>query len=143
MTITPSPAARALSAAALALITVALWWAWLGHDTTYYFDQQLQTHQGPYRAWQVAGCALTLVAVAVVAVWRLPLWVVVIVLPAALTLAWSWRAAEDSSGMWIVGAVMVYLGSTAAAALVGGLTAFVRRELRRDHPRVSAPSATP
>jgi len=50
-----------LSLLLLAAVAAALWWAWMGWDEEYYTDPAT----GPYRPWQVIGCVLSLVVVAV------------------------------------------------------------------------------
>lgn len=74
---------------------------------------------GPFEAWQVAGCVLTLAALAVgaaIARWATTaLWI----LPVAFTLAWSIPAASyDDTGLWGVGAIMILIGTLGGAAVL-------------------------
>ncbi|HWD01679.1 MAG TPA: hypothetical protein VG674_04335 [Amycolatopsis sp.] len=111
----------ALGALVLAGLTVATWWSWLGSDTTYQIDPVTGHRTGPYEPWQVAGCVLCLVVLAVAGTMiGLPRWVVVPVMSVVFTVAWSAAAiATDRSGLWGVGALMVAIG------MVGGSYAVV------------------
>lgn len=111
---------RLVGAAALALVAASCWWAWTAWDRL------------PYDGWQVAGCVLCLVATAGVAAGRLPAWIVVPVVPVAFTAAWSATAsAQDTSGLWAVGAILVFTGTLLGAAVV---VAAVRWTTRRRAP---------
>lgn len=111
---------RPVGAAVLALVTASCWWAWMAWDRV------------PYDVWQIAGCALCLVAVGVVAAGRLPAWIVVPVVPVVFTAAWSATAsAHDTSGLWAVGAILVFTGTLLGAAVV---VAAVRYATRRRAP---------
>ncbi|MEU8157326.1 hypothetical protein AB0B94_27015 [Micromonospora sp. NPDC048986] len=103
----------------LAAATVGVWILWLGWDTEYTVDAQTGASSGPYEAWQVIGCVLTLVALAAFAGTRLSPWLVAPVMTVAFTAAWSWRAAStDESGLWVVGGILVLVGMAAGSALV-------------------------
>ncbi|MFI7427469.1 hypothetical protein ACIBPB_10820 [Micromonospora sp. NPDC049836] len=118
----------ALGGLLLAVATVATWFAWLSWDTGYRVDPETGATSGPYAVWQVAGCVLTLVLVAALGGWWLGPWLVVPVMTVAFTAAWAAHAAAtDDSGLWVVGAVLVLIG-TAAGSLVVSLAA---RLLRR------------
>lgn len=107
---------RFVGTALLAVAAAACWWAWMGWD------------RPPYEVWQVAGCALSLLAVGVLAVRWLPLWIVVPVLPLAFTAAWIGTAsAYDPTGLWAVGAVLVLAGTFTVTAVVAPLAALVVR----------------
>ncbi|HEX5740008.1 MAG TPA: hypothetical protein VFY17_00460, partial [Pilimelia sp.] len=94
-------------------VSVAAWWGWCGR-----YD--LPDSATPYAPWQVAGCVATLLVAAAVAAWRGGRWLPLAVMPASVTAAWSATAsAGDDSGLWAVGAALVFLAATAAAALVG------------------------
>ena len=107
-------AVRLLGAAlALGLCAAAMWFAWLGWDHAYY--QVDGVAQGPYRAWQVIGCGISIAAAAVLAhlavrgVWS------VLVLPAAAVIGFAvpWArdaASTDDSGLWVVGLVFLLVG---------------------------------
>ncbi len=122
----------ALAVPAVAVLTVAAWYAWLGWDTGYDVDPSTGAVSGPYQWWQVAGCVFTLAAIAVLATLIAPAWAVAGALTLAFTAAWSARAASsDDSGLWVVGAVLVLLGTAAGSALLTGVTARAVRRGRR------------
>lgn len=119
---------RLIGAAVLAVAAAACWWVWLAWDRSYSVDPVTGVASGPYEAWQVIGCGLSLVVLTVLAAARLPWWIVVPVVPVAFTAAWSLTAsAYDTSGLWAVGAIVVLVGTLAATALVVGVAAAVRR----------------
>jgi hypothetical protein len=60
-------ARKAVGALGIAAAAVAAYWGWLGWDTEYRVDPVTHVESGPYEAWQVIGCVLTLVVVAAVA----------------------------------------------------------------------------
>jgi len=82
---------------------------------------------GPYEAWQVVGCVLTLLVASVVAgLAARPVvaagWVTV-----PFTVCWTVSAArQDETGLFAVGALLIavglYLGSLAVATAAGVLT---------------------
>ena len=85
----------------LALFAAAMWFAWLGWDQEYYLVDGVA--QGPYRAWQVLGCGLSISAAAVLAyLWAPSVWAVFVLAAAAdlgFAVAWSRDAAStDDSG---------------------------------------------
>lgn len=122
---------RLTGSAVLAVAAAACWWIWLAWDRTYRRDPVTGVASGPYEVWQVIGCVLCLVAVTVVATTRLPLWIVVPVVPLAFTAAWALTAASyDTSGLWALGAVLVLVATFAGTVLVGGATAVARRASR-------------
>ncbi|MEU8215427.1 hypothetical protein AB0C47_06620 [Micromonospora taraxaci] len=103
----------------LAAATVGTWLLWLGWDDRYTVDAETGATSGPYEAWQVLGCVLTLVLLAALAGRRLSPWLVVPVMTVAFTAAWTWRAAStDDSGLWAVGAVLVLVGMAAGSTAV-------------------------
>lgn len=103
----------------LAVATVGVWLLWLGWDTGYEVDARTGATNGPYEAWQVIGCVLTLVLLAALAAWRLSPWLVAPVMTVAFTVAWSRQAASrDDSGLWIVGAVLVLIGMAVGSTAV-------------------------
>lgn len=107
---------RVVGCLLLAVAAAACWWTWMGWD------------RPPYEVWQVAGCALSLLAVGALAVRRLPLWIVIPVLPIAFTAAWiATAAAYDPTGLWGVGAILVLAGTFAVTAVVAPLAALVVR----------------
>jgi hypothetical protein len=112
--------------------TVATWFAWLGRDTGYQIDAN-GNQTGPYTTGQVAGCVLTLLAVLVAAVLlRVPPWVAAIAMTVAFTAAWTAQAAAtDETGLFLVGAILVFAGTAAGTAVAAVLTGLLRRRFVR------------
>lgn len=109
-------------AALLTAACFAAYWGWLGWDKTYQVDPLTGVASGPYESWQVVGCALTLVLVAMVAGLARQAAVAMVVMPCAFTIAWSMPArATDESGLWAVGAIMTFFGIAAGVAVVAPL----------------------
>jgi hypothetical protein len=101
----------------LAGSTVAVWWLWLGWDTEYQTDPVTGSASGPYEAWQVIGCVLSLGVIAVVGGLFLRPWIVVPTMTVPFTITWSWAAAvTDNSGLWAVGALLVFVGLASGSA---------------------------
>jgi hypothetical protein len=114
---------------AVAGLAAVLWFAWMGWDTQYQTDPVTQVTSGPYEAWQVAGCALSLLVVFVVAlmIGVRPLWA-----SAALTLgftaAWTATAAPaDETGMYGVGMILLLIGLAAGTTVVSLVVLGIRR----------------
>jgi hypothetical protein len=103
----------------LAAATVGSWAAWLSWQTGYRTDPVTETVSGPYSWWQVAGCVVSLAVVAGVAGrWLSPL-LIAPVMAVAFTVAWAVpAAASDETGLWVVGAGLVFAGVAAGAAAV-------------------------
>jgi hypothetical protein len=116
----------------LAAATVLAWWAWLGRDTTMQLDPQTGNYSGPYTTAQVAGAVLTLAALLVAAVLLgSPALPAAAVMTVAFTAAWTAQAAaEDETGLYLVGTVLVLGGLAAGTTVVALLTATLRRRLR-------------
>lgn len=118
---------RPVASVVLAFLTASCWWGWMAWDRSYQVDPATGETSGPYEAWQVIGCVLCLVVVCVVATMRLPVWIVVPIMTVAFTGAWSWTASGvDDSGLWLVGAISVFVGSGIGTVMVSGSTAAVR-----------------
>lgn len=114
----------------LAALSVALWAAWLG------WDQHRDVHPdgsttGPYEAWQVIGLVLTLLPPVFWAVSRHYVAGAVAGTTAGLTLAAGYDWSDDSSGLFVVGVVLVMMGSLAVTAAVSAVVPALRR---RDRP---------
>lgn len=125
---------KTLTALVALLAGVAAWFAWLGWDTTYQTDHATGATSGPYEAWQVVGAVGTLACVAVLASPRLSVLGGALALAVGFAAAWTASAAPgDESGLWAVGAVLVFLSTLAGAASAGGIARAVRR--RASHPR--------
>ncbi len=120
-----------LVAVALAVGTALAHAAWLGWDQEYQRDPVTGASTGPYAAWQVVGCVLTLVALAAAAgLVRRP--GAAVAVPVVFTAAWSLEAAaRDDGGLWLVGAVLVLAGTLGGAAAVAAVAdAAARRSSR-------------
>ncbi len=100
------------TAAALALFAAAMWFAWLGWDHEYYKVDRVW--QGPYRAWQVVGCGLSIATATVFAFLRVPRTAAIFVLAIAAAIGvavpWSLDASSDETGMWVVGLFLLLVG---------------------------------
>lgn len=118
------------TSAALAVFSAAMWFAWLGWDHEYYLVDGVA--QGPYRTWQVVGCALTLAlgAVAAYAVVRRAEALVPLAVAGALGFAVPWSidaARTDESGLWLVGLIMLAVGGFTGLVVVTAIaSAFLR-----------------
>lgn len=109
---------------------MSTWFAWMGWDQSYWTDPATGLEHGPYRGWQVAGCVLSLLVIAVLASWGRHWWTVLL-LPPSFALAWSLTAAaEDVTGLWAVGALVVLLGTTVGTLVVLGVTRGVRQVIQ-------------
>lgn len=112
----------------LAGLVVSAWWLFLGSDTTYQHDAN-GVSSGPYEAPQVLWCVAALALLAFAGAVLLPVWAVIVTVPAAFTVAWSINAAStDSTGLWVVSAIGVLIGTCALSCLVGYLSEKVNTE---------------
>ncbi|MCX4824034.1 hypothetical protein OG883_30005 [Streptomyces sp. NBC_01142] len=122
-----------LAVLVLALVTLAVWAAWLGWDQ--HRDVQPDgTTTGPYEAWQVIGLVLTLLAPVYWAASRRYFAGAVLGVPVGLTAAAFYDWSDDSSGLFVVGVGMVMVGSLAVTALVAAVTASVITSVKREGP---------
>ncbi len=128
MTRSSHPLALLLTAATSA----GCWFAWMGGHTSYQIDPVTADFSGPYQRWQVIGCGVCLALVAVATGLRLPIPVVsALVITVAFTLAWSVTAsAGDLTGLWLVGAVVVFLGVGLGSTVFCCAGALARRIMR-------------
>ncbi|MER7717407.1 hypothetical protein ABTX99_10715 [Streptomyces flaveolus] len=123
----PKTVAPLVPGLVLAAVAAALWAAWLG------WDQQRDVHPdgsttGPYEAWQVIGLVLTLLVPVCWAAFRNHGAGVVPGVTAGLTVSAAYDWSDDASGLFVVGAGMVMVGSFAVTAgLVAAITAVRRR----------------
>lgn len=113
-------------AVALGLFAAAMWFAWLGWDHEYY--QVDGVAQGPYRAWQVVGCGLSIAIAAVVAYLLARSMWAIIVLPATaivgFAVPWAVEAAStDDSGLWGVGLLLLLVGGGTGLVVLLAVTA--------------------
>jgi hypothetical protein len=121
----------------VAALSALLWYAWMGWDSQYQVDPVTQVASGPYEAWQVIGCALSLL---VLLVGALVAGVRPLLASAALTLAftaaWTATAArQDETGMYGVGVIMLLVGLAAATAVVSLVVLGVRHLLAARHSK--------
>lgn len=127
---------QVLGAFVVAVLAAGLWFAWMGWDSTYQTDPVTHEVSGPYQAWQVIGCGVSLI---ILLVGALLLKVRPIVACSALTVAFTaaWTvtaAARDDSGLFVVGAFLLFVGLALGCALVSLL---VRWLMRHGNPRSS------
>ncbi|MFJ3641244.1 hypothetical protein ACIPRD_15995 [Streptomyces sp. NPDC090108] len=118
--------ARPLSIVVAAAVAMAAWAAWLG------WDQHRDVHPdgsttGPYGAWQVAGLVLTLLVPVCWAAYRRRTAAAVLGVPAGLTVAALVDWSGDGDGLFVIGALLVLVGSLAATGLVAFLATSSRR----------------
>lgn len=139
------PAARSIvlhvarlagAAVALGLFAAAMWFAWLGWDNEYY--QVDGVAQGPYRAWQVIGCGLSIAAAAVLAyLWVRGVWAIFVLAAAAdigFAVPWTRDAAStDDSGLFVVGLLFLLVGAGVGLVVLLAATAAVAT---RHRPRL-------
>ncbi len=116
---------------AVAVLAALSWFGWMGWDHEYTTDPVTGATSGPYAAWQVIGCALSLLAVfaGAVAVGIRPVFVSVAI-TVTFTAAWTVTAAADGSGLYVIGAVLLFVG-LAVATLLASLVATAIRHRRR------------
>lgn len=110
---------------ALAVMTLAVWAAWLG------WDQHRDVHPdgsetGPYEAWQVIGLVLTLLAPVYWAASRRYIAGAVLGVTGGLTAAAYYDWSDDSSGLFMVGVGMVMVGSLVVTGVVSAVIASVK-----------------
>ena len=118
-------------AVAVALLSALSWFLWMGWDSEYQIVDGVAS--GPYEAWQVVGCALSLLVVYVGAlVLGLRPLLAAPALILAFTTAWTVQAAgEDETGMYGVGTIALLIGLTAGTALVSAVVLPLRARLAR------------
>lgn len=111
----------------MAVLSAASWFAWMGWDTQYQIDPVTGVSSGPYEAWQVIGCGLSLLVVFAGAVaLRVRHWYVAAALVAAFTAAWIVTAAQqDDTGAYLFGAVLVAAGLAMATAIGSWVARFI------------------
>jgi hypothetical protein len=113
--------------AAVAVGSALAWFGWMGWDNQYQQDPVTGQWSGPYEAWQVIGCALSLLALFVSAILAS---VRPLVAGLALTLAtaaWTAQAApSDPTGLYGVGMMMLLVGLSIGSMLVSVITLHLR-----------------
>ncbi|MER6491546.1 hypothetical protein [Streptomyces griseorubiginosus] len=114
-------------------VSTAAWAAWLGWDQ-HYDVQPDGSSTGPYEAWQVIGLVVTLLVAVYWAASRRHGASAVLGTTTGLTLAAFLDWSDDSTGQFMVGVMMVMLGSLAATALVTNVITSVRRPSAQTPP---------
>ncbi|MFF6773871.1 hypothetical protein ACFY8W_09920 [Streptomyces sp. NPDC012637] len=109
-----------------ALVAAAAWAAWLG------WDQVRDVHpdgsvSGPYEAWQVVGLVLTLLAPLYWTASRRHVTAGALGTTAGLAVAACVDWSDDASGLYMIGVLLVLLGSLAGTFGVSALIAAVTR----------------
>ncbi len=110
----------------LAVVTSAMWAAWLGWDQEYDVHPD-GSQTGPYEAWQVIGLVLTLLAPVCWVASRPRFPVAVLGVPVGLTVAAFYDWSDDGSGLYVIGAGMVMMGSLAVTIAVSAVIALWKR----------------
>lgn len=110
----------------LAGMSLAAWAAWLGWDQHRDVQPDGST-TGPYEAWQVIGLVLTLLAPVYWAASRHSTRAAVLGTTAGLTVAAYYDWSDDSSGLFMVGVVLVMIGSLAVTAVVSAIVSATRQ----------------
>jgi len=109
----------------LAVMTLAVWAAWLGWDQ--HRDVQPDgSVTGPYEAWQVIGLVLTLLAPVYWAASRRYIAGAVLGVTVGLTVAAYYDWSDDSSGLFMVGTGMTMVGSLVVTGVASAVIASVQ-----------------
>ena len=125
----PPAWAQVLGGLAVAALSAGSWWAWMGRDHEYQIDPRTQVASGPYEAWQVAGCAGSLLVLLVAALLLRVRWFVASpAMTVAFTAAWTVTAAStDETGLYGVGLILLLLGLAAATTILSTIVLGLRR----------------
>ena len=120
---------RTQTALLLVVVTIAAYAALLGWDTGYDTNPVTGEVTGPYQPWQVITLALVVGALAAWAGWRGHLVVALIVLPLTLVVAFLVLTVrgQDQTGLFIVGALFMLVGSAVGVGVVSGVAALLGR----------------
>ncbi|WP_037669789.1 hypothetical protein [Streptomyces griseus] len=126
----PKPVLQLLLIPVLAAVSSALWAAWLG------WDQHRDVHPdgsttGPYEAWQVIGLVVTLLVPVYWAASRRYIAGAVLGTTAGLTVAAYDDWSDDASGLFMVGVILVMMGSLVVTGLVSAVVASAHGDGRR------------
>lgn len=112
--------------ALIGVLSAGLWYGWFAWDTEYEYDAATGRVTGPYAVWQGVGAFLCSIVVVWFAYRLLHFVVALLVIPAFFTFAWiSTAVAMDSNGLWVVGAVLVAVGTPVGTALMLGIAAAI------------------
>jgi hypothetical protein len=123
------PWIQVLGGLGVGALSVALWFGWMGWDSEYQIDPVTSVARGPYEAWQVLGCVVSLLVVLVGALLAgVRALVASATMTVAFTAAWTATAAsQDVTGLYGVGAVLLFVGLAASTAVVSLTTVGLRR----------------
>ncbi|WP_137991342.1 hypothetical protein [Streptomyces vilmorinianum] len=127
------PVPQLLATLVLAGVAMAAWAAWLG------WDQHRDVHPdgsttGPYEAWQVIGLGVTLLAGVYWAASREYVVAAALGTTTGLTVAAAYDWSDDSSGLFVIGVVMIMIGSSVVTTLLSLLIASRKRRPRAGRP---------
>ena len=123
---------RLIAPAVVAVLAAATWLAWMGWDHEYQVDAS-GSRSGPYEAWQVAGCVLSLAVLTAAGTLFVRPWLTALCVTLAFTAAFVVTEAPraDGTGLWVVGAMLVFAGLAAGSAVVAYTVHLVRTLLNR------------
>jgi hypothetical protein len=119
---------QVLAAVLVAALSAVAWIAWLGWDDEYQIDPATGIESGPYEAWQIAGCTVSLLILLVTAVLA---GVRAAPASAALTLgftaAWTNDAARAGGpNLFLIGTFMLLGGLSIGSAMVSAVIIGIR-----------------
>lgn len=120
---------QVLGGLGVAVLSAGVWFGWMGWDSEYQVDPVTRVASGPYEAWQVIGCVVSLLVVLVGALLLgVRALVASVAMTVAFTVAWTAAAAPgDETGTSGVGTVLVFVGLAMATAVVSLATIGLRR----------------
>lgn len=130
------PVRTALVLFSVTVSAALTWFAWLGWESGY---RRLPdgSVEGPYSPAQVLACAATLAAVVVLGCLAVRCAAgrsaaVVVCATGGFAFAWGRDAsANDETGLWAVGLLLLVVGAVLGGAVVAVVTAFAVRRVRR------------
>lgn len=118
-----------VAAVLLTAVAAADWAVWLGWDQKYVEHSDGHV-SGPYEAWQVVGLVAVLVIVGGVAAHLRYALAATFGITVGLTAAASYDWSDDGSGLWLVGAAAVALGTLCATGAATAVISAVSRGVR-------------
>ncbi|WP_430788495.1 hypothetical protein [Actinoplanes sp. G11-F43] len=123
------------------VLSALIWYAWLGWDTERQLNPATGEYTGPYEAWQIVGVGASLLILLVGALWAGTREVLAAAaLTVGFTVAWTADAARiDDSGLYAVGAVLLFAGLSAVSGVISAIAFGIRD--RRAPRAVATPSA--
>ncbi len=118
----------------VAVASMATWFAWLGWESGYRTLPDGSV-EGPYSTMQVVASGATITCIVVAGCLALRCSVrgsiaVVACVTAGFALAWGRNAAaSDETGLWVVGLLLLVVGTAAGGSAVAALTRLVSRRV--------------